>query len=57
METLRLVGLGEWAHALPSQLSGGTQQPVVLAMALAIDVHIFLMDQAYTIIKNALLRC
>ncbi len=54
LECLAMVGLGDAAHKYPSELSGGMAQRVALARALAFSGDLFLLDEPFRGLDQAL---
>lgn len=55
-EALKRVGLEGWDNNYPGQLSGGMQQRVGLARALAVDSDVMLMDEAFSALDPLIRR-
>ncbi|NVJ13600.1 glycine betaine/L-proline ABC transporter ATP-binding protein [Myxococcus sp. AM010] len=56
MQALELVGLKGYEEKLPRELSGGMQQRVGLARAIATDAEILLMDEAFSALDPLIRR-
>lgn len=55
-KALSMVGLAGWGGSMPAELSGGMQQRVGLARALASETDVMLMDEAFSALDPLIRR-
>ncbi len=55
-KALSMVGLAGWGGSMPGELSGGMQQRVGLARALASETDVMLMDEAFSALDPLIRR-
>ncbi|MYD75734.1 MAG: glycine betaine/L-proline ABC transporter ATP-binding protein [Gammaproteobacteria bacterium] len=56
MAVLEMVGLGGWQDRYPRELSGGMQQRVGLARAMAVDPEILIFDEPFSALDPLIRR-
>ena len=56
MQVLEMVGLGGWENHYPRELSGGMQQRVGLARAMAVDPEIMIFDEPFSALDPLIRR-